>query len=66
VEIIRSKAVGGAREESVVSTVIFAGNPICNSNERMIVSYGQIRFACQYFASEGTTSSPFSMGLMKR
>ncbi|WP_413585528.1 hypothetical protein [Bdellovibrio sp. HCB274] len=66
VEIIRSKTMSGGRDETVVSTIVFPDNPICNNKKRLVVSYGQIRFACQYFASEGTTSSPFSTGLKKK
>ncbi|QLY25164.1 hypothetical protein [Bdellovibrio sp. KM01] len=66
VQILRSKATDKGRDETVVSTVIFADNPICKSNLRMIVRYGEIQFSCQYFASEGTTSSPFSTILGKK
>lgn len=66
VEIIRSRATNGGHDESVVSTVLFADNPICNSNKVMIVSYGQVQFSCKYFASEGTTSSPFSVRLNRK
>ncbi|WP_413576089.1 hypothetical protein ACLVWU_17025 [Bdellovibrio sp. HCB290] len=66
-QIIRSVDVGsGQRDESVVAEMVVYDNPVCNKKARLSISFNQIRFSCKYFASEGTTSSPFSVNLMRK
>ncbi|MGZ3795881.1 MAG: hypothetical protein ACXVB1_05935 [Pseudobdellovibrionaceae bacterium] len=63
VQIVRrSKLSNGSTQDAVVSDIESITNPMCpHSDSRIEISWQQIKFTCQYFGSEGTTSSAFSM-----
>ena len=60
VQIVRrSKHSDGSVQDVVISDIESMVNPMCpNSDPKLEISYQKIKFTCQYFGSEGTTSSP--------
>lgn len=63
VQILRQQwDVTGEMHESVLAQNEFPGNPMCaNSSAEFEIAWNQVRFACRYFGSFGTTSSVFSV-----
>lgn len=63
VQIVRrAKLSDGSSQDTVVSDLESPSNPMCpHSDPKLEIAWEQIKFTCQYFGSEGTTSSAFSM-----
>lgn len=63
VQIVRrSKLSDGSSQDNVVSDLELPSNPMCpNGDPKIEIAWQQIKFSCQYFGSEGTTSSAFSV-----
>lgn len=61
VQIVRrSKLSDGSSQDNVVSDLELPSNPMCpNGDPKIEIAWQQIKFSCQYFGSEGTTSSEF-------
>lgn len=59
VQIVRiSKLADGSTQDLVVSNTELTSNPMCpNGDPKIEIAWQQIKFTCQYFGSEGTTSS---------
>ncbi len=68
VQMVRAtKLPDGSTQETVLTAYESADNPICpGSNNRLEIFANRVKFSCQYFGSEGTTSSPFSWARWKR
>jgi hypothetical protein len=63
VQIVRrSKLSNGSSQDTVVSDFESSTNPMCpNVDSKLEIAWQNIKFTCQYFGSEGTTSSAFSV-----
>lgn len=61
VQIVRrSMLENGSSQDLVLADVQSSVNPMCpHSDPKLEISWQQIKFTCQYFGSEGTTSSAF-------
>ncbi|OFZ10759.1 MAG: hypothetical protein A2Z20_00755 [Bdellovibrionales bacterium RBG_16_40_8] len=68
IQIVRSvKLVNGSQDETVVADQELTENPMCPGSSRQIeISKDEVRFVCNYFGSEGTTSSQFSLNSLIR
>lgn len=63
VQVVRAEEQpSGTLNEEVIESQELLSNPMCpGSDPKLEISSGQVRFQCQYYGSEGTTSSPWSL-----
>lgn len=62
VQVVRATTQNGTTIEDILANKVFATNPMCpQENPNLDISHQNIRFACKYYGSEGTTTSPFSL-----
>ncbi|RYZ72142.1 MAG: hypothetical protein EOP05_11335 [Proteobacteria bacterium] len=67
VQIVETKLEGGNTSEIVRASKPLVTNPICpGSSGRFEIETADVKFSCQYFGSEGTTSSQYSVQRAKR
>lgn len=59
VQIVRrTKLADGSTQDTVVSEIKSTLNPMCSANDpKFEIAWNQVKFSCQYYGSEGTTSS---------